>query len=238
MVEENDHTWLVDMVIQLLNSDTWKAPIHEFLLDNCVKFDNFQDENRHEFYLIHQEFRNLVDSLLTAQLLEVDMDAQDFERQVMESGIVDDPRFREEISKLTAADDFVVFKDMMVGKHHELQMNAEAGLLMMAAEEERRNQFAAEAASMEEAARVAAAADAEEEAQRAAAAGQVPAPAAAAPAPAAPAVPAKLPTAAEERSFTAAGGTYGRAQMPAGGKKVPNNEKAAAIRAAIMGAKK
>merc|ERR1712107_823406 len=91
-----------------------------------TKFDNFQEENKHEYVEVHLEFKNLVDSLLTAHLLEVDIDPEEFEKKVFESGLAEDPRLQQIVSQLTAAEDFMVFKNMMVENHERLQSQAEA----------------------------------------------------------------------------------------------------------------
>lgn len=223
-----DHTWLVDMVVQFIQSPQWNEPVQTFIRENCTKYDNFQEENKHEYVEVHNEFKNLVDSLLTAHLLEVDLDPEEFEKKVMESGLADDPKIKQVLSQLQAAEDFMTFKNMMVERHEQLQHEAEANFQEVSA-----SQAEAEALAFAEAEAIAAEADA----AAAAHAGAAAAPAAAAPASppkvAAGIVPGPAPTAEEERAFGAGGGSYGRAQMGAP-KKAGTNDKAAAIRKAIL----
>ncbi|CAJ1355983.1 unnamed protein product [Effrenium voratum] len=227
--DAEDNAWLVDMIIQFMHSPSWNDPINAFIAERCTSFDNFEEEMKHEYMELHNEFRGLVDNLLTAHLLEVDISPEDFEKQVMESGLAQDERMQRLVSQLVAAEDFLAFKDLMLQHHMKMQQEAEGNFRGMSPEEERAANDAAIAAAI--------AADASTmEEQAAAAAGGAPAPAEAAP-PAAPTpvAPPPAPTAAEERAFGAAGGSYGRAALGAG-RKPAGNEKAAAIRKALCSA--
>eukprot|EP00929_Paragymnodinium_shiwhaense_P055010 TRINITY_DN27590_c0_g1_i1.p1 TRINITY_DN27590_c0_g1~~TRINITY_DN27590_c0_g1_i1.p1 ORF type:complete len:271 (-),score=88.85 TRINITY_DN27590_c0_g1_i1:164-976(-) len=244
----NDSTWLVDMVVQFMHSPTWNGPVNQFVGEKCVQFDNFVEENKHEYAEMHAEFKTLIDDLLTVHLLEVDILPEDFERQCIEAGLTEDPRLQQVVGQLVAAEDFMSFKQMMVDAHANKQEQAMAGFQAI-------NDAEAEIAAAREAEAVAAAADAaeREQAEASAAAAARPAPAApaapgappaavptytpVAPTPA-PGVPAAssgpgMPTAEQERAFGAGGGHYGRGAMAAGQKK-PSNEKAAAIRQALV----
>eukprot|EP00930_Biecheleria_cincta_P085261 TRINITY_DN74668_c0_g1_i1.p1 TRINITY_DN74668_c0_g1~~TRINITY_DN74668_c0_g1_i1.p1 ORF type:complete len:261 (-),score=70.31 TRINITY_DN74668_c0_g1_i1:174-908(-) len=231
-----ENGWLVDMVIQFMHSPTWNDPINAFTSEKCTSFDNFQEEMKHEYMEIHAEFRNLIDNLLTAHLLQVDISPEDFEQQVMDSNLADDPRMQRVVSQLVAAEDFVAFQKMMVEQHIKMQQQAEGNYQELSPEDESAANDAAIAAAIAADAAAAEGAIAQHRAAAAAAAAAAPAPAApAAPAPPAPPSPsAAEPSAAEERAFGAAGGSYGRAAVPAGGKKPASNEKAAAIRKALL----
>jgi len=56
MAEKNTATgeqdWFFDMIIGFLRSPRWKAPVMSFLDENCIVFDN-EDENKLEFTPIH-----------------------------------------------------------------------------------------------------------------------------------------------------------------------------------------
>jgi len=51
------------MIIGFLRSPRWKTPVMSFLDENCIVFDN-EDENKLEFTTIHKEFSKLVEGLL------------------------------------------------------------------------------------------------------------------------------------------------------------------------------
>jgi len=225
---DEDNTWLVDMIVQMVNSPSWNEPIDAFVAEKCLIFDNLEEEMKHEYMELHQEFGGLVESLLAAHLLEVDISPEDFERQVMESGLKDDERMQRVVLQLIAAEDFLEFRNMMLRQHLKMQQEAQGHFgPTMSAEEERLANDAAIAAAI--------AADASTLEEQQAAAASLAAPAAsAAPAAAAPVAPAPAPSAVEERAFGAAGGSYGRAVFAPGKQKPAGSAKAAAIRKALM----
>eukprot|EP00416_Gambierdiscus_australes_P033432 CAMPEP_0171108968 /NCGR_PEP_ID=MMETSP0766_2-20121228/69972_1 /TAXON_ID=439317 /ORGANISM="Gambierdiscus australes, Strain CAWD 149" /LENGTH=228 /DNA_ID=CAMNT_0011570601 /DNA_START=56 /DNA_END=742 /DNA_ORIENTATION=- len=215
---EKQHTMLVDMLVQFTNLPSWNQPLTEFINEKCVLFDNFQEENKHEYVEVHNEFKHLIDNLLTAHLLEVDIDPEAFEKELASSDVAEDARFKQVVSQLMAAEDFVLFKQMMIDNHCNMQAQAETTYK--------------EVSEVDEQTRIAAAVGAASAAE-AAGAGQAVGGAAQPPKPAS---PAKPPTAHEERAFGAAGGAYGRASMPTSPKKHAGTEKAEAIRKALCSA--
>eukprot|EP00437_Effrenium_voratum_P040467 CAMPEP_0181483608 /NCGR_PEP_ID=MMETSP1110-20121109/45517_1 /TAXON_ID=174948 /ORGANISM="Symbiodinium sp., Strain CCMP421" /LENGTH=132 /DNA_ID=CAMNT_0023609341 /DNA_START=45 /DNA_END=439 /DNA_ORIENTATION=- len=121
--DAEDNAWLVDMIIQFMHSPSWNDPINAFIAERCTSFDNFEEEMKHEYMELHNEFRGLVDNLLTAHLLEVDISPEDFEKQVMESGLAQDERMQRLVSQLVAA--------------VKMQQEAEGNFRGMSPEEER-----------------------------------------------------------------------------------------------------
>lgn len=217
------------MMISIMHAQTWNEPLTAFIAQKCTMFDNFEEENKHEYVQVHNEFKSLVDNLLAAHLLEVDIMPEEFEKQLVESGLVDDPRLQQVVQQLMAAEDFMTFKTMMVERHTTMQQQAEANFVAMAATED---EIAAQRAAFE--------AQAAETAARTAPAA---APTYAAPSAAAPPMPAAsaamtTPSISQERAFGAAGGSYGRAQMPTGHQAPASKQKADAIRKALVGALK
>mmetsp|Transcript_13596 Transcript_13596/g.29944 ORF Transcript_13596/g.29944 Transcript_13596/m.29944 type:complete len:235 (-) Transcript_13596:109-813(-) len=223
-----DSTWLVDMIVGFMHSPSWREPLSAFVNEKCTSFDNFQEENKHEYVEVHKEFKSLVDDLLTAHLLEVDMMPEDFEKQCMEAGLQNDPRLQQVVSQLAAAEDFVSFKNMMVQHHIDQQRAAEETFKELSSEDTAAREAAEIAAALKASSE---ATEAQASPARAQAASQ-----AASSTGLAVAVPA--PTAAEERAFGAAGGAYGRAAMPSGQRKPQCTEKASAIRKALCSALK
>ena len=223
---EEDNAWLVDMIVQMVNSPSWNEPIDAFVAEKCLMFDSLEEEMKHEYMECHQEFGGLVESLLAAHLLEVDISPEDFERQVMESGLKDDERMQRVVLQLVAAEDFLEFRNLMLRQHMKMQ-EAAGNFGGMTAEEERLANDAAIAAAI--------AADASTMEEQQAAAESLAPGATAPPAVAAvpgPVAPAPAPSAAEERAFGAAGGSYGRAVL--GARKPAGSAKAAAIRKALV----
>lgn len=231
-----DNTWLVDMVVQFMHSPSWNEQLATFINDKCTMFDNFEEENKHEYVEVHSQFKALIDNLLTAHLLEVDILPEDFERQCIEAGLAENPRLQQVVSQLIAAEDFITFKQMMIEHHTNMQHQAESNFKDLTTAQEvtaaeiAAAEFAAAEAAAAAAAPIAAAPIVADPVASAASA----APGAPAPLPPPPAQAGKAITAAQERAFGAGGGFYGRAAMPSGANKPASNEKAAAIRKALV----
>lgn len=239
-----DNSWLIDMMVTIMHAPTWNEPLTAFIAEKCQMFDNFEEENKHEYVTVHNEFKCLVDNLLAAHLLEVDISPEEFEKQLVESGLVEDPRLQQVMGQLMAAEDFMTFKTMMVERHINMQGQAESNYLELAAAQDMAASEAAAIAASMEAAQAAALAMPAAVPGAAAKAGMpayvptyaaagVPAPM---PSAAASAAPTQPPSMQQERAFGAGGGFYGRATMPAGSQAPPAREKANAIRKALCGA--
>lgn len=239
-----DDSWLVEAMCQFVNSPAWNDQLLEFINANCEMFDNFQEENKHEYVEVHRRYKDIIDNLLAAHLMEIGMEPDEFEQKVLEAGLMDDPRLERVVGQLLAAEDFIKFKDMMVNHHTAMQKQAEHNynqvvqteadiadaLAIEAAQRELENE--ATAAAIAAASRPAA----PPPAARTARAAPVASSSAGGPAGIVPVAPTVMPTASEEAKFAAGGGTYGRASYGMGARKPPSNEKSAAIRRALVGA--
>eukprot|EP00397_Hematodinium_sp_SG-2012_P050597 GEMP01058884.1.p1 GENE.GEMP01058884.1~~GEMP01058884.1.p1 ORF type:complete len:401 (-),score=116.79 GEMP01058884.1:256-1458(-) len=122
-----DHDWLEDFFIQFLKSPKWVNPINEFLDNNCVVFDN-EEENKLAYTDCHQKFKELVDALLTEHLREVAVTEEHLETfcsNVQEGSDSSDPQLYRLIAEhLLNVDDFIKFRSMMTTRNLEQQMEA------------------------------------------------------------------------------------------------------------------
>jgi len=209
-----DNSWLIDMMITIMHSNTWNEPLTGFITDKCMLFDNFEEENKHAYMEVHNEFKILVDNLLAAHLIEVDIMPEEFEKQLIESGLIEDPRLQQVVGQLMAAEDFMTFKTMMVERHTSMQMQAMSNYQDMA--------------TSEDVAAIQAAGGMMPTYAPAAAVAAAPMPASSTGAVATP------PSMQQERAFGAGGGFYGRAAIP-GSTAPASKEKADAIRKALVG---
>mmetsp|Transcript_95651 Transcript_95651/g.205229 ORF Transcript_95651/g.205229 Transcript_95651/m.205229 type:complete len:221 (+) Transcript_95651:100-762(+) len=117
-------TWLTDYVIQIMQSPSWAGPIQEFIEAQCAIFDTHApDENKLEYTDVHSEFKELVDSLLAAHLLEVDITPEEF-AGAFEANAVTDPRLDAVTEQLLSVGDFLVFKKMMLSQSCKQQGQA------------------------------------------------------------------------------------------------------------------
>ncbi len=119
--------WLGDFVVEFLNSASWTVPIQTFIDENCVIFDSEEvvtrsygchlerfrfQENKFAYTDCHRTFKELIDSLLTAHLLEFGISTDDFEKFIADGQLEEtDPELHKLlVEKLLAADDFLQFK--------------------------------------------------------------------------------------------------------------------------------
>ena len=52
--------WILEIISDYLNSPTWKNPIVNFIEENCVIFED-AEENSLEYTAIHMKFKKLID---------------------------------------------------------------------------------------------------------------------------------------------------------------------------------
>jgi len=77
--EEEELAYISDYVVAILRSPTWVSPISKFVDDNCGIFEDVE-ENKLEYTLVHNAFKQLVDDLLVAHLCEMSLSTEQFMR--------------------------------------------------------------------------------------------------------------------------------------------------------------
>jgi hypothetical protein len=70
MSNTEDNEWLLDSIIGFLKSPLWINPIQSFVDENCLIFDN-EEEQKIEYTEIHNTFKEMVDNLLEMHLQEM-----------------------------------------------------------------------------------------------------------------------------------------------------------------------
>lgn len=68
---------MFDIIINFFKSPRWKAPILTFIEENCIIFDD-EEENKFEFTTVHEEFRRLVEELLGSMMAELGLTDKQF----------------------------------------------------------------------------------------------------------------------------------------------------------------
>eukprot|EP00930_Biecheleria_cincta_P101251 TRINITY_DN92882_c0_g1_i1.p1 TRINITY_DN92882_c0_g1~~TRINITY_DN92882_c0_g1_i1.p1 ORF type:complete len:195 (+),score=26.87 TRINITY_DN92882_c0_g1_i1:47-631(+) len=112
--------WLRDYVTQFMKSRSWAGPIKQFVDDHCGIFDATKpEENSLEYTEVHESFKELVDSLLAAHLLEVDITPDAF-ADSYDAIAQADPAFGEITEQLVSVSDFMVFKNMLLARSRSL----------------------------------------------------------------------------------------------------------------------
>ena len=113
--------WIFDAVSGFLKGPEWGVPVWGFIDDNCIVFDS-EDENKLAYIDIFNAFREMVENLLEMHLEEFGVTMDQFvtlctEHSSSEVG-------KEILEQILAVDDFVSFKQMMVKRNMELELES------------------------------------------------------------------------------------------------------------------
>lgn len=119
---EAEVEWVVDSIAGFLRSPAWSIPILEFVEQKCEVFDD-EEESKLSYTEIHQEYKALVERLLDSYLKEVGINEDKFQEACM-SPLAKTRTSQAILQPVLAAEDFRLFKEMMVQKNIEMQLQA------------------------------------------------------------------------------------------------------------------
>ncbi|XP_054842720.1 cilia- and flagella-associated protein 36 isoform X2 [Eublepharis macularius] len=119
---EAEVEWVVDSIAGFLRSPAWSTPIVEFVEQKCEVFDD-EEESKLSYTEIHQEYKALVEKLLDSYLKEVGINEEKFQEACM-SPLAKTRTSQAILQPVLAAEDFRLFKEMMVQKNIEMQLQA------------------------------------------------------------------------------------------------------------------
>uniref|UniRef100_A0ACB8G9W1 Uncharacterized protein n=1 Tax=Sphaerodactylus townsendi TaxID=933632 RepID=A0ACB8G9W1_9SAUR len=123
---EAEVEWVVDSIAGFLRSPAWSIPIVEFVEQKCeacfTVFDD-EEESKLSYTEIHQEYKALVEKLLDTYLKEVGINEEKFQEACM-SPLAKTRTSQAILQPVLAAEDFKLFKEMMVQKNIEMQLQA------------------------------------------------------------------------------------------------------------------
>ncbi|XP_019643885.1 PREDICTED: cilia- and flagella-associated protein 36-like isoform X2 [Branchiostoma belcheri] len=117
--------WVLDSVVQFLRSPTWTVPVMNFIEENCLVFDN-DEENKLEYTEAHNQYKGMVEALLGSFMEDLGITEDQFtegckkELLSAQAGTYPLGLFQQ----LWAADNFLTFKAMMVQTRVELELQA------------------------------------------------------------------------------------------------------------------
>mmetsp|Transcript_83067 Transcript_83067/g.164771 ORF Transcript_83067/g.164771 Transcript_83067/m.164771 type:complete len:401 (+) Transcript_83067:47-1249(+) len=114
-----DLNFISGCIVSILKAPTWVTPISNFIDENCIIFDD-QEENKLEYTLVHNAFCKLVDDLLAAHLAELSVTVDQFTEFCRQGLTGENEVQRSLIEQLISVDDFLVFKAMMVKRSADL----------------------------------------------------------------------------------------------------------------------
>ncbi|NXV15709.1 CFA36 protein, partial [Cepphus grylle] len=120
--EEGDVEWVVDTIAGFLQGPAWSCPILEFMEQKCEVFDD-EEESKLSYTEIYQEYQALVEKLLEDYLKEVGINEEKFQ-EAFSSPLAKTHTSQAILQTVLAAEDFRLFKKMMVQKNIEMQLQA------------------------------------------------------------------------------------------------------------------
>uniref|UniRef100_A0A8V0Z543 Cilia- and flagella-associated protein 36 n=2 Tax=Gallus gallus TaxID=9031 RepID=A0A8V0Z543_CHICK len=120
--EEADVEWVVDSIAGFLRGPAWSVPVLEFMEQKCEVFDD-EEESKLSYTEIYQEYQALVEKLLEGYLTEVGITEEKFQ-EAFSSPLAKTHTSQAILQTVLAAEDFRLFKKMMVQKNIEMQLQA------------------------------------------------------------------------------------------------------------------
>ena len=115
-----EHDWIVDYVLQFLESEKFDASVMDFVDEKCYIFEN-EEENKLEYTDIHREFSEHIDALIASNLGELSITSEMF-FEACEKGRNSRDINKQVFERMMAMDDFETFKKLMVKRNMELQL--------------------------------------------------------------------------------------------------------------------
>lgn len=103
-----------------MQSPTWKNPIINFIDENCIVFED-TEENSLEYTNVHNRFKKLIDGQLEAFIQDLGIQPPDF---VKACSLAKNKIHENLVMQLLSVDDFLLFKKMMT--HRNVTMNMQA----------------------------------------------------------------------------------------------------------------
>nr|XP_023474838.1 cilia- and flagella-associated protein 36 isoform X1 [Equus caballus] len=120
--EEDEVEWVVESIAGFLRGPDWSIPILDFVEQKCEVFDD-EEESKLTYTEIHQEYKELVEKLLESYLKEIGINEDQFQ-EACTSPLAKTHTSQAILQPVLAAEDFTIFKTMMVQKNIEMQLQA------------------------------------------------------------------------------------------------------------------
>uniref|UniRef100_A0A4X2L305 Cilia- and flagella-associated protein 36 n=1 Tax=Vombatus ursinus TaxID=29139 RepID=A0A4X2L305_VOMUR len=120
--EDEEVEWVVESIAGFLRGPDWSIPILDFMEQKCEVFDD-EEESKLTYTEIHQEYKELVEKLLESYLKEIGINEDQFQ-EACTSPLAKSRTSQAILQPVLAAEDFSIFKAMMVQKNIEMQLQA------------------------------------------------------------------------------------------------------------------
>nr|XP_012229461.1 PREDICTED: cilia- and flagella-associated protein 36 [Linepithema humile]XP_012229462.1 PREDICTED: cilia- and flagella-associated protein 36 [Linepithema humile] len=125
MNDKDDSAWVFDSLIGFLQGPIWSAPLLSFIEEKSLVFEA-NTEDCEEYRKIYQEYKNLVDLLLGCFMEDMGITPEQFEHACSVNRDTKIPiQFQQNLfEQIWAANEYEIFKRMMIQKNLELQLQA------------------------------------------------------------------------------------------------------------------
>ncbi|XP_011332067.1 cilia- and flagella-associated protein 36 [Ooceraea biroi] len=125
MNDKDDSAWVFDSLIGFLQGPIWSAPLLTFIEEKSLVFEA-NTEDCEEYRKIYQEYKNLVDLLLGCFMEDMGITPEQFEHACSVNRDTKIPiQFQQNLfEQIWAANEYEIFKRMMIQKNLELQLQA------------------------------------------------------------------------------------------------------------------
>ncbi|KAK2583742.1 hypothetical protein KPH14_009659 [Odynerus spinipes] len=126
MNDKEDCAWVFDSLIGFLQGPIWSAPLLTFIEEKSLIFEAEEEDNNDEYRKIYQEYKNLVDLLLGCFMEDMGITPEQFEHACSVNKNTKMPiQFQQSLfEQIWAANEYEIFKRMMIQKNLELQLQA------------------------------------------------------------------------------------------------------------------
>ncbi|GFG28438.1 hypothetical protein Cfor_11349 [Coptotermes formosanus] len=121
-----DCSWVFDSLVGFLQGPIWNAPILTFIEQKSSVFEPGNSEHEDEYKKIYEEYKDLVDSMLGSYMEDIGITPEQFEKACSKNSAGGlQIRFHQTLfEQVWAANDYEIFKRMMIQKNLELQLQA------------------------------------------------------------------------------------------------------------------
>ncbi|XP_076666978.1 cilia- and flagella-associated protein 36 [Andrena cerasifolii] len=125
MNDKDDSAWVFDSLIGFLQGPIWSAPLVTFIEEKSLIFEADVEDND-EYQKTYQEYKNLVDLLLGCFMEDMGITPEQFEYACTVNKYTKMPiQFQQNLfEQIWAANEYEIFKRMMIQKNLELQLQA------------------------------------------------------------------------------------------------------------------
>ncbi|XP_008553586.1 cilia- and flagella-associated protein 36 [Microplitis demolitor] len=123
MMAHEDSGWVFDSLVGFLQGPIWSAPLLTFIEERSLIFEaDLQDSQ--EYHEVYQEYKNLVDLLLGCYMEDMGITPEQFEHACTVNKQTRMPiHFQQSLfEQIWAANEYEIFKRMMIQKNLELQL--------------------------------------------------------------------------------------------------------------------